>query len=130
MPTKAAALYEVACYFSCHSSLTRSLTPAFCHLKSIHNCQFFSIANLGMALSSDPRHCGFGFRRDASVACVCVGFYIQFFWYTQAVISDTQIRKRGSDIALQRFYLKMMHSHVHFAKKVIFLPRYADTHTK
>ncbi len=35
--------------------------------------------------------------------------------------TDTQIRKRWSDIALQRFYLKMMHLCICFAKKVISL---------
>ncbi len=57
------------------------------------------------------------------------------FNVSKAVISlpqytDTQIRKRWSDIALQRFYLKMTHLHIRFAKKVFFLPWYADTHTK
>ncbi len=41
-----------------------------------------------------------------------------------------QIRKRQSDNALQRSYLKMMHLHICFAKKVFLLPRYANTHYK
>jgi hypothetical protein len=41
-----------------------------------------------------------------------------------------QIRKRWSDIALQRSYPKMMHSCICFVKKVLLLPRYADRHYK
>jgi hypothetical protein len=44
--------------------------------------------------------------------------------------TGTQICKRQSDIALQRFYPKMMHLCIHFAKKVILLPQYTDTHYK
>ncbi len=42
--------------------------------------------------------------------------------------TDTQIHKRRSDIALQRFYPKMTHLCIHFVKKVFLLPRYPDTH--
>ncbi len=55
--------------------------------------------------------------------------------WTKAVISlpqytDTQIHKRWSDIALQRFSPKMMHLCFCFAKKVISFPWYTDTHYK
>ncbi len=53
----------------------------------------------------------------------------------KAVISlpqymDMQIHKLWSDIALQRFFPKMTHLCVHFAKKAISLPQYTNTHYK
>ncbi len=44
--------------------------------------------------------------------------------------ADTQICIRLSDIELQRLYPKMTHLCINFVKKVIFLPRYTDTHYK
>jgi hypothetical protein len=36
--------------------------------------------------------------------------------------ADMQIRKRQSDIALQKFYLRMKHLHISFVKQVFFCP--------
>jgi hypothetical protein len=41
-----------------------------------------------------------------------------------------QIRKRQSDIALQRSYIKKLHLRIPLAKKVILLPQYVDTYYK
>jgi hypothetical protein len=72
---------------------------------------------------------------DGMTTTINTWFFLRYFLFTKAVISlpqyaDTQMCKRRSDIALQRFYLKMTHLHICFVKQVFFLSRYADTHTK